>query len=255
VGAGRPRRPAALAGAHRLALLAAMLCGAALAEAAPADPADARPYDRPDAQSIRDEAREVLGDARFRKRASLMDAIRRWLSDLLRGLDAGLPGGMATVARVLFWLLLGGCAAVMVAVVVLLTRMLIGVVRQGRGARMDLLRAGPVHFAESVTYEQLAARIAELVRSGAFREAVGLMMAALVLWLERGELLRFHPSKTNGEYVREYPPQRPGRGEFRQFAVALDAVTYGSGRCDGDDYRRVARLFQQVCHHAQGQAV
>ena len=58
---------------------------------------------------------------------------------------------------------------------------------------------------ENASFEQLWERSAELARAGEFRAAIGVLLVALLHRLDALKVLHFHKSKTNGEYVREYP--------------------------------------------------
>ncbi|NQT20660.1 MAG: DUF4129 domain-containing protein, partial [Planctomycetes bacterium] len=75
---------------------------------------------------------------------------------------------------------------------------------------------------------------------------IGLMMVALLRWLERADVLRFHQSKTNGDYVREYPQQGPGGGDFRKFALDFDAAVYGGALCDRRSYEHMNIIFERI---------
>ena len=78
-------------------------------------------------------------------------------------------------------------------------------------------------------------------------------MLALLRWLDRSGLVAFHQSKTNGDYLREYPDNNPAEGTFRRFAVSFDLLIYGGGSCGDDAYRRMAGLFEEVQRYARRQ--
>ena len=51
---------------------------------------------------------------------------------------------------------------------------------------------------------------------------------------------------TNGDYVREYPPQHPGEEDFRIFALDFDAAVYGGALCDRRVYEHMNNTFEQM---------
>jgi hypothetical protein len=79
-----------------------------------------------------------------------------------------------------------------------------------------------------------------------FRQAISVMMLVLLRGLDRAGTLRFHRSKTNGDYVGEYPAGVPGRDEFRRFSLSFDVLVYGCAPCEQETYQRMRSLFEQV---------
>jgi uncharacterized protein DUF4129 len=82
-----------------------------------------------------------------------------------------------------------------------------------------------------------------LAARGDYTAAAHALYAALLDAGARQELLRLHPSKTAGDYVREVrkrsSPVFPG---FRDFARAYEIVIYGVGECDRERYDRLLSL-------------
>ena len=81
---------------------------------------------------------------------------------------------------------------------------------------------------------------------GAYREAVGLLMLALLRRLDETGVLRFDPSKTNGDYVRECRLALPAVGAFPQFVFACDEIIYGGRGCPSDSFERMNSLYERI---------
>jgi hypothetical protein len=233
--------------ALRGVLLAGVLC-AAVGAAAGAPPVAAdgdAAYDRADPPRVRAEIRRILDDPRFALRESLweraMGVIHEWLASLLRWGARG-----AWWARALMWVLLGWCVLAVLAVLAHLVWTIVMVVRGRRGPAAGAVRRAGVPTVRELTYDQLCRRMAELARAGAFREAVGVMMQALLRRLDDVEIIRLARGKTNGDYVREYPRARGGREAFRRFALAVDHAVYAGGACDLRAFQAVRRRFDEV---------
>lgn len=82
-----------------------------------------------------------------------------------------------------------------------------------------------------------------LAAAGRFAEAVQAEFLALVLALDARQAVRFHPSKTPGEYVREsqFPPV--AREEFRELVRRLYAYAFARSPCgpaEFSDWRALA---------------
>ena len=121
--------------------------------------------------------------------------------------------------------------------------------RRGKAAR----GAGRRFHAERPTaYEELQDLMRRAAEKGAFREAIRLMMLSLLQLLDRTGAVRVQDGKTNGEYVREYSPRRPGREAFTRFVLAFDEAVYGSARCDGHTYRDMNVRFDQARGNVKG---
>lgn len=111
---------------------------------------------------------------------------------------------------------------------------------QDQGAAGDLLRSGLRSRDAWVTAQELAAQ-------GDFTGAAHALYIALLGNLARRDLLRIHPSKTIGDYLRELR-RRPAAPlqTVREFARAYEVVAYGLRACDADRYAKLHALAAQV---------
>lgn len=93
------------------------------------------------------------------------------------------------------------------------------------------------------------ARAAELARAGRYAEALGHRFLAVVLELDRLEVLRFHASKTPAEYVGEARLDETGRTSFAALVVQLYRHLFGAVPCNETDYRMFGEAAQAVGRH------
>jgi hypothetical protein len=77
------------------------------------------------------------------------------------------------------------------------------------------------------------------------------LMVLLLKRLHAASVVRFHESKTNGDYVFEFPRSRAERAEFRQFVGLFDGTIYGAAECDQGLYRRMKILFEACLSHVR----
>jgi len=157
--------------------------------------------------------------------------------------DLNLSEGLLGVLQ---WLLVIWCVLTLLAILVHIIWTLTVLVRtrsQGSGAEGRRLRFRRVPAA---SYQEAQEQMRRLAERGALREALSLMMTALLLWLDEAGVVKWHQSKTNGDYVREYPSSRAAQDIFRRFVGAFDNVVYGAAPCEPETYVRMHAMFDQV---------
>ncbi len=205
-------------------------------------------FQRPDPDTVRSEARDILSHRRFAPRVSLFERFVQWLREKLPWLK--LPAlGDGSVAAVITLVLLGVGAIVLVALIAYGVHWLVLYLRGERGKGFH---AGPVRFERAAdrSFAALCRTMRELAEQGRYRDAIGVMMGALLHRLDDAEMVAFHDSKTNGDYVVEFPAHRSGRSEFHRFALAFDDTIYGGSACDQGTYQQMNDMFERVLVHA-----
>jgi hypothetical protein len=116
--------------------------------------------------------------------------------------------------------------------------------REGRGARSGVRTAYSMRRDPWIVARELAA-------AGDFTEACHSLYAAVLETLAREGAIKFHASKTSGDYAREL--RRRGwsaLAEFRTFARELDRVIYGTIGATANDYERLSHAAEQAVRRA-----
>ena len=80
---------------------------------------------------------------------------------------------------------------------------------------------------------------------GDLRAALRALYLATLASLDRGRLIEFDPSKTNGQYIRAMPRGR-ARQLFADFTFVFDRTWYGHEPASADDYAACRRLAEQI---------
>lgn len=200
-------------------------------------------YARADAETIRTHVQEILSDPRFTPHKTFW----QWLREkLARWEGPHLPKAVTKFIErvVILW-----CVLTLLAIFGHLAWTIWLLMRPQRDSLGSELPASAEDY-ENAPFGQLWERSAELARRGAFRAAVGVLLVALLRQLDALQVLHFHKSKTNGEYVREYPSQRAGRREFVQFVAAFEQNIYGGSPVAGPTYATMTTLAKQVLSNA-----
>jgi hypothetical protein len=264
---GRSTEPAAAEAAWpgwlcTLAAAVALLLGAAALAAPSSKGAADRPapsaeplpaaqaFDRADGETIRQAARDILAQPRFHRQPSfwewLLDKLGDWR---LPGLDLDWGPGWG---QFLMWFIILWCVLTLVAILIHFAWTL-AVLLRGRREAADAARGKLPHFARLVglSEAELEAMRERLLREGHWREAISVLMVLLLKRLDAGGVVRFHESKTNGDYVREFPPVRGGRDAFRRFVREFDATVYRGVPCDRRTYEHMGALFEACASHVR----
>lgn len=124
--------------------------------------------------------------------------------------------------------------------------------RTARAARQFALRAEAPSVAAPRTAGWFRDRAADLAGDGRFSEALLAAFQALVLDLDHREMLRFHPSKTPGEYAAESAMADLDRERFRSLVSQLYRYVFGHQHCGESEYRRWVESAGEGWHAAQG---
>lgn len=164
---------------------------------------------------------------------SLLGRALRFAFDRIADLFRGVEGSMN--ARLVIILAIAVVAFVVIARIVVDRRL--AEVRAARpGARV---RAG-----ERADFWSAAAEAAE---GGRYDEASHLLHAAVLDALTRSGAMKWHASKTNGDYARELRRRgSPLAAGFRAFVADFERVVFGTRVASRDDYVRLRAAAERL---------
>ncbi len=159
----------------------------------------------------------------------IFETVFRWIRDLLARVDA-VPG-----ARYVF------IAAVVIVLVLVAAQIVIGQQMEQRRRAGAGLRAVD---GERRDYWKMAA---ELDAAGNHVAACHAVYIGVLDALARSGAIKFHPSKTSGDYARDLRQRRsPVADEFASFARQFDRSVYGWHAPTHDDYALLARAAEAI---------
>jgi len=196
---------------------------------------------------------EILASREFQRRSQdafsrWLRAVLQWLLRLLERLFPALQGG-GQAARVAMWL-----------VGFLLFALLVFLVAYGLNAwlgRLGVRSARPqdaqdggwvVRPGERLTPEALLAQAERRAGAGEYREALRWLYQAVLLLLDRRQLVEFDEARTNWEYQRALGDQ-PDPWWPDRFAWATDlfeATWYGGQAAQEPDYRSFLDYYREA---------
>lgn len=89
-----------------------------------------------------------------------------------------------------------------------------------------------------------------MARAGNHLEAVRLLHAAVLALLHRANLIRYEPTRTNGEYLAQLERAAAGGEEvqepFRRLTGMFELKWYGERACSPEDYLTCRGLAEEV---------
>jgi hypothetical protein len=227
-----------------LLLVGGLLCPAANGASSEISAQPAR-FHRPGVSAIRETTQKILNDPQFAPRKTFWQIVWEWFSEKFK--NTHFPQISGGLANILLWSLVIWSILAMLAILGHLIWTIVVLLRNRSGrASADWGSLTLLSSEQNMTYEELMARIREFSAQGDFRQAVALLMIALFKRLDSAGMIRFHESKTNGDYLREFPSDRPGRTELGQLALAFDETVYGGKSCDLQTYRQLYGIFERI---------
>jgi hypothetical protein len=164
------------------------------------------------------------------------------------GSGVAVPAGLGNLG----WYVLAGLGLAVVAVACLLLLQRSGekppppAVESGTAApSLDNLLSRPEPQTSSALWRQAE----ELARAGNYLEAVRLLHAAVLALLHRANLIRYEPTRTNGEYLAQVAAAESAgevQGPFRRLTGLFELKWYGERACSPEDYHACRGLAEEV---------
>ncbi len=132
-----------------------------------------------------------------------------------------------------FWVLFWGLVAVLALILVHAGWVMLQTIRAASAPPSADARAAALEVHGAAWYRREALRLAA---QGLYPEAMQADFLALVLELDARRVLRFHPSKTPGEYTGEVQLAGEARESFRSLVRTLYGYAFARVPCGPDDF-------------------
>ncbi len=187
--------------------------------------------------SPQEKARELLADILSRAEfTGAEEGLLQRLADAIKSFLPGLISGPGSIVIILI-------SFVAVAV---FTGLLIWIMRRFR-LSLDGEDGAAAAGAGQYTPRRALAGSSEAAEKGDYKEALRLLLLALLLELDEEGSLDYHYSRTNGEYLRQlrerdYPSFSPASELF----FLYEKIWYGRARCRREDYDRGLKLYSML---------
>jgi hypothetical protein len=198
-------------------------------------------FERADVDTIRMHTRQILSEPHLAPRKTFWQWLEEKFSKWEKpDLHMGSGWGKLIQSVFVIW-------AVLTLVAILIHVIWTACVLIWPGALRRNVTAAPGAEAIKITsFEELYKLAQALAEKEAFYEAVSMMMVAMIRLLDSIGIVHFHESKTNGDYLREYPSGLTSRNEFRTFVLIFERTVYGRFHCDRQIYGQMNSLMEQI---------
>ena len=198
-------------------------------------------FERADVATIKQHTRQILSNPDFSPKKTFW----QWLSEKFSKwkrpkFDFGRGWAGFIFSFIFFW-----CVLTLIAIFIHLL-WTIGLFLRSNAHSPGTLKALDKKTIIMTSAEELYKMAREMAEKGAFREAISIMIVALLRWLDSRGIVRFHESKTNGDYIREYPSDYAGRAEFKAFVLMFEQTVYGGLQSDGSIYSKMNSLMEHI---------
>ncbi len=201
-------------------------------------------YREPEPEKVRNGLREVMDEEGLDSQPKQKGMIARFLEKVQRWLRrAAMPSGMGTFAEIVLALLGIGALLLLGLALWLAIRAILGN-RRKPFARVD--QEGLVLRREDVSHDQLLSRAMALSDRGHYVQALGALLSALLKGMAEAGRLQWDQSKTNGQYLREYPVRQTDRDAFGRFVSRVEQHQYRWGRCSPEQFKDLYRRFEEL---------
>jgi hypothetical protein len=249
-GASRPATRAGGAAAAALLVLAAS--AGAHAQSPATEPATHAPLESADEDgAARETARRILAEDIFRdvderRGDGLMQLVERMLAWLFEqeapDADLGPPPALPSLPLPGpgFFLALGAVFVAAIVAFLVLTRR-----RELPAAETASTGAAHVPDPRDRSPDDWVGEASTLAAQGRFREALRALYLATLVALDRRAWIRFEPSLTNWQYLRQMPAG-DAREDFRDLTRAFDVKVYGAEDASAEDYLRCRTLAERI---------
>lgn len=199
-----------------------------------------RPQDGIESGAVREALARVYERPEFvqAERKTFLEVLTEWLRDWLGRAGAELPPWAGDVPKVFAALL----ALILVARIAGAARGWL------RGRERAGVQAAPAALARSDAASHRR-RAQEAAATGDYVAAVRALYLYAVARLDEQEWVRFHESKTGGDYLGEVA--RSERGEtFRRFLEEVERVVFGGRPCGPERFAALSGLAESVADGA-----
>jgi len=198
---------------------------------------------------VRSELKNILQDPRFAPQRTWAQWLEIQLDDWdlqIRDIP-NVPIGTFW-ANVLYWIFIGWCVLTLIAILlhVLWTLGIWPKPRHEAKSTKSSHAQDPNETWYQSAYDQLLHLMESCEQQERYEEALHVQRIALLKKCEEHKAVRFHPSKTNGEYRREFPAENPHQPRFQQFLIGFDRYIYGAVNVDLKAYESMKSLFQDM---------
>jgi hypothetical protein len=210
---------------------------------------EASQFDRAEIETIKMHTRQILSEPSFSPRKTFWQWLREKFSKW-KGPKFNLGPGWA---KFIFSFIVIWCVLALIAILIHFIWTICLLIRSNKHS--TYVKGGLGHERVKIkSFEEMYKIALEMAKNEKFNEAISLMMTALLRWLNSMGVVRFHESKTNGDYIREYTHIHAGHNEFNKFVSLYEHTIYGGLRGSVKTYQQMSSLMELIRNYVTQKA-
>jgi hypothetical protein len=203
-------------------------------------------FDRADPETIKMHTRQILSDQNFAPNKTFM----QWLGEkFFRWKGPKFNLGQRW-GKFILWFITSWCLLSLLAILIHFIYTLSLLIRSNAKFSIATRSLSSKKF-KVTSFEELYKKAQELAGNNSFREAISLMMAALLRLMDYMKIISFHDSKTNGDYIRECSLDYVCRDEFKKFVLIFEQTIYGGSQSSRRIYQQMDSLMEDILNRAK----
>lgn len=214
-----------------------------------ASPDEDRAYFRPDTAEIRGQIESILADPKFQVQKSFW----QWLAEKFESWEKSDSGIHPFLSKLFSYIIVPWSILTLIAILCHFVWSLWLIFQPGSRVDQRFESTGS-DFTVGKSFEELLKMARDFAGRGTFRKAVEMLMAALLKGLDSAGILKFHESKTNGDFIREYSGDVPGQTEFKNFVHLFEQSIYGGMDPGEQTYLQMEQLMEHIYAHVRDKA-
>ena len=201
---------------------------------------------RPENYEIKDTTEQVLKRPEFKEvaKSGFLNKIDRWFSSVFDGIDVPGNSGVINfiVKLVVIW-----CVITLLAILAhFIWALYVTFSSSGIGSRTAKFDESFAESTYKMTVEDLLAEMEKCLEAKDYAGALSYLTVSLLKRVDSFGFIKLHPSKTNGDYLRECGRSNGIFNVFRQYLIGFESVAYGFKSCDETYFQRMFSVYEKV---------
>ncbi len=196
-------------------------------------------YQRADAEDIKQKVEYILSQKDFQPHKTLSQKFESWF----KGLNMQSWDPSQDWVQSIIWFIVIWCGLSLLAIFIHFIWTLFYMFYEGPKSPKNV---STILLDEHLSFEESELRMKEYLSNNSIREATGMMMLALLKYLDHIGRIRFHISKTNGDYLMEYSTPITKPSDFKSLVHSFDQYVYGSETISKSHFDQMYSLFEKV---------
>jgi hypothetical protein len=201
---------------------------------------DSASYKRVEAEAIRTHLQDILSQPQYQPQKTF----KQWLFEKFSSWDMPDLKLSSQWVELLIWILIVWCVLALAAILIHFLWTLWVMLKSGSNTGPAKPDRGDSDA--DLSCEQLLAKAREQEMAGLYLSGIRYLIKSLIRRLDDMRIVQFHESKTNGDYLREYPKDNRTIRDFMEFISLFELAFYGRSLNARQAYQQMMNLYSAI---------